>query len=322
MHKVSRVQLCEKMKKTSNFIYYIGIMFVVFFWGLSSVIYSYFYDFYSASVLTSIMTFFSFLFFLVLGIKKLKYLNTKYFTVGLPICALTAFAGVLQRIGLQYTTPAHYAFLEHISCVVVPVTMFIIVRKRPSVAQIVASASCLLGCFIMSGMWSSLSINLGDILCLLAGVLYGVCAALLGTYAKDLDITLYMIFYTFCYFAVSFVLAVSMNFINIGGAPMEKAVFTFDIPLILLVILVGIIDIAICWMLRNLAVQHIDPSKISVISPFSAVITGVVSVIFGIDHPSFGLLVGGTLIMIAALLPVIYDIIQEKKQEKSKGTDI
>ena len=95
------------MKAKSNFIYYLGIMFVVFFWGFSSVIYSYFYDFYSASVLTSIMTFFSFLFFLALGIKKFKLLNSKYFKVGLPICALTALAGVLQRIGLQYTTPAH-----------------------------------------------------------------------------------------------------------------------------------------------------------------------------------------------------------------------
>ena len=303
------------MKTKSNFIYYLGIMFVVFFWGFSSVIYSYFYDFYSASVLTSVMTFFSFLFFLALGRKKLKLLNSKYFKVGLPICALTAFAGVLQRIGLQYTTPAHYAFLEHISCVVVPVTMFIIVKKKPSAAQIVASAACLVGCFIMSGMWSSFSVNSGDILCLSAGVLYGLGAALLGTYAKDLDITLFMIFHTFCYFAVSFILAVTMNFINIGGAPMEKAIFTPSIPLILLVIAVGIVDIAICWMLRNLAMQHIDPSKISVISPFSAVITGVVSVICGIDSLSYGLVIGGALIMIAALLPVIADIIKEKREK-------
>ena len=305
------------MKTRSNLIYYLGITFVVFFWGLSSVIYSYFYDFYSASVLTSIMTFFSFLFFLALGIKKFKLLNSKYFKIGLPICALTALAGVLQRIGLQYTTPAHYAFLEHIAWVVVPVTMFLIVRKRPSVAQIVASAVCLAGCFIMSGMWNALSINLGDILCLSAGILYGVCAALLGTYAKDLDITLYMVFYTFCYFAVSFILAITMNFINIGGEPMEKAVFTPNMPLILLVIAVGIVDIAICWMLRNLAMQHIDPSKISVISPFSAVITGVISVICRIDTLSYSLIIGGTLIMIAALLPVVADIIKEKREIKN-----
>ena len=307
------------MKARSNFIYYLGISFVVFFWGLSSVIYSYFYDFYSASVLTSIMTFFSFLFFLILAIKKFRNINAKYFKIGLPICVLNALAGVLQRIGLQYTTPAHYAFLEHIACVVVPITMFIIIRKRPSVAQIIACISCLAGCFIMSGMWSSMSINFGDILCLSAGVLYGVCAALIGTYAKDLDITLFMVFHTFCYFAVSFILAVSMNFIKIGGAPMEKAVFTFDIKLLLLVIAVGLIDIAICWLLRNLAIQHIDPSTISVISPFSAVITGVVSVILGIDSLSFGLIGGGTLIMIAALLPVVDEIRAEKKALKNQN---
>jgi len=305
------------MKTRSNFIYYLGISFVVFFWGLSSIIYSYFYDFYSASVLTSIMTFFSFLFFVLLAIKKFKKLNSKYFKIGLPICVLNALAGVLQRIGLQYTTPAHYAFLEHIACVVVPITMFIIIRKKPSVAQIIACVSCLAGCFIMSGMWSSFSVNSGDILCLAAGVLYGLGAALLGTYAKDLDITLFMIFHTFCYFAVSFILAVTMNFINIGGAPMEKAVFTFNIPLLILVIAVGLVDIAVCWLLRNLAMQHIDPSKISVISPFSAVVTGIVSVICLIDTLSFELIIGGTLIMIAALLPVVADIIKEKRGLKN-----
>ena len=48
--------------------------------------------------------------------------------------------------------------------------------------------------------------------------------------------------------------------------------------------------------------KHVDASVVSVIMPFSAVITGVVSVIFGIDTLSFNLVAGGLLGVAAVII--------------------
>ena len=110
--------------------YYAALLFVVGFWGISSVMYPYFYQYYSAAVLTSIMTLFSALVFWIVARKKLSQLNGQFLKIALPICCLNGFANVLNRIGLQYTTPANYAFFEHVSCIVVPVMMFVFIRRK------------------------------------------------------------------------------------------------------------------------------------------------------------------------------------------------
>ena len=183
----------QAMKTRARWPYYAALLFVVFFWGCSSIIYSYLYKYYSASVLSAIMTFFSFLFFLALSWKRFAKFDASYLKFGLPACLLSSLAGVMQRIGLQYTTPAHYAFLEHIACVVVPIVVFLLVRKKPSISQGFSVVFCLVGCFIISGADFSSAFNIGDVLCFLSGILYGVSSALIGTYGKRLDTVLFML---------------------------------------------------------------------------------------------------------------------------------
>lgn len=254
------------------------------------------------------MTFFSALFFLIMSRKKLKFLDRRYLKIALPICLLNALANVLQRIGLQYTTPANYAFFEHLSCVVVPVMMFVFVRKKITMLHVVAGICCLTGCFVLCGLDVSSGIfvlGIGDALCIIAGVLIGICVAAIGAFTKDLDTTLFMLLYMACYFLVSLLMAVGLDCVRIDGVPMEQAVFTPHLPLLLLVIVFGLVDIAICWLLRTEAIRNIDPVTVATVSPFSAVITGTVSVLAGIDRFSSNLVVGGALIMVAVLLPEI-----------------
>ena len=303
----------QTLKTRPQWPYYLALLFVVFFWGCSSIIYSYLYNYYSASVLSAIMTFCSFLFFLVWSRKKLHSFDGSYLKYGLPACILSALAGVMQRIGLQYTTPAHYAFLEHIACVVVPIAVFLLVRRKPSLMQSISVVVCLVGCFVISGADFSSAINIGDVLCFSAGILYGLSAALIGTYGKTLDTGLFMLMYTLIYFLVSLGLAFSMNSILINGIPMEQANLSLNIPLLLAVAVLGIVDIGICWFLKNLAVQRIDPTTVATISPFSAVIAGVLSVILQIEPISSKLVVGGILIMIATLLPELPTLLRIKK---------
>lgn len=286
-------------------IYYIALAFVVCFWGVSSVLYTYLYRYYSASALCTLMTFFCALFFLILTRKKWRLFDRRYLRIALPICGLNALACMLQRIGLQYTTPAKYAFLEHLCCVVVPIMMLVFTKKCPARAQWCASLLCLTGCFILSGVSFSGggSISLGDALCATAGILFGVCVAAVGTFTKGMDATLYMLVHTGTYFVVSLATTLLLDRVTVGGVPMEEAIFTFEWRALAPAILIGLVDIALCWLLKTVVTRHIDPTTTAVVGPFSAVITGVVSVLAGMDTPSPNLLIGGSLIFIAAILP-------------------
>ena len=298
-------------------LYYVALSFVVLFWGFSSVGYYYFYKYYSAAVLISIMTLFSAIFFWIIAGKKLKQLDKRYWKIALPICLLNSFANVIQRIGLQYTTPANYAFFEHLSCVVVPVMMFVFIRKRPTILQAIAGVCCLVGCFILCGVSFSSAqstFGIGDVLCIISGVLLGICVAAIGAFTKKLDAVLFMVFYMTAYFVVSLLMAVGMHFVRIGGVPMEQAVITWDMPLLLLVIVFGLVDIALCWLLRTEAIRRIDPVTVATVSPFAAVITGIVSVLVGIDQLTPKLVIGGSIIFASAVIPEVIEAISVRKK--------
>ena len=297
--------------KRPRWVYYAALVFVVVFWGVSSVLYTYFYKYYSAAVLTGIMTFFSAVFFWILAGKRLKKMDKKFLKVAVPICALNALANVVNRIGLQYTTPANYAFFENISCVVVPVMMFLFVRKKPKLIQGIAGVSCLIGCFIMCGVKLSggNAIGIGDALCLLSGALVGVCLAAIGAYGKDLDVILFMVVYMTAYFLVSVLLAVGLN-----AAAIEPIKWTGGWPMLLLAAVFGLVDVALCWLLRTMAIQHIDPVTVATVSPCYAVITGVLSVCVGIDKLTPNLVIGGSIIFISAVVPELLDALSIRKK--------
>ena len=95
--------------RTSMF-YYALLLLVVIIWGLDPVVYTYFYESFSAGMLSVVSTGAAFVFFVVLSNKKLLNISAECLRVALPISFLKAAANIFQRIGLQYTTPAAYSF--------------------------------------------------------------------------------------------------------------------------------------------------------------------------------------------------------------------
>ena len=299
--------------------YYLALFFVVIVWGLDPVIMSYFYRYFSASMLTAIGTGVSFVMLLFVSRKRLHLLNARYFKVAAPVSALNSVACLLQKIGLQYTTPANYAFLEHLSCVVVPIMLFILVRKRPTLPQAISAVLCLGGCFILCGVGTAgpTVLAFGDILCALAGILLGACVALTGVFGKGLDMSLYMVVHMGVYFFISVISTLALNFITLGGAVAEPIRFTFNLGLLLLAALFGLISIGLCWLLKNLATVKTDPTAVAIISPFAAVISAVVSVLLGQDALRYNLVIGACLILGAVLFSDLPSPTGRKPQKKT-----
>ncbi len=284
-------------------IYYLALGTVILTWGLDPIINSYFYKFFSASLLCSICTFASAVMFIILSFKDLKKINIDYIKIAVPICTLNALANLFQRIGLQYTTPANYAFLEYLSVAVVPFALLVMTGKKPTFIQLIASFICICGCFVFSGAsLSGFDIGIGEILCALAGVLGGICVSATGVYVKKLDVKLYITIYMCIYFLTSLCMTVGLNNIKRDGVPLEKIKFVLNPSIIIILLFFGLFSVGICWLLRTEALKHISPAKVVILNPFSAIITGVVSIIIGYDNISVRFVVGGILILVAALI--------------------
>jgi drug/metabolite transporter (DMT)-like permease len=309
----------ETAPQGSKIKYYTALLFVIFIWGVDPLIMSFFYRFYSATALTALGAFFSLLMFLAVARVRHVKLDKRYLKIAVPIAVINSVACLLQKIGLQYTTPANYAFLEHLSCVVVPLTVWIAAKKRPSLSQCLAGFVCIAGCFILCGAdLGSSSGGVGNVLCAAAGILLGIAVAAIGIYACELDKILYVSVYMAVYFIISLVSMPVLNFITVRGVAMERLRFSFSFPIIALAILFGLLSTGICWLIKNTAIIHTDPTAVAVISPLSAVISGVLSVGLGLDALTPNLAVGAAVILFAIIISGAGEWIGKRIKRKEK----
>ena len=303
-------------KSNMKAISYMGLFFVVFVWGAVPLFTLQLYKFYSPTIRVCFSELVLVVAYLFLARKHLKEFNISYLKIGIPTGIFMTLANICQKIGLLYTTPAKYAFLENLSCITVPVIMFILAKKKPRFTTILGCIVCLFSTFVLNGAsFSGDAFGVGEIPCGLAGLLYGFNIALTGLYARKLNTALYLATQAVTSFFVSLLFSVIFNFVSIptqeGARIIEPIVFSFKPLHMLFVILLALISSALCWTIRTNAMKHIDASIVAVIMPFSAAVTGIFSVFAGTDIFSPKLVLGIMLGLFAIMLSSFDDIFKK-----------
>ncbi|MBO5316128.1 MAG: DMT family transporter [Clostridia bacterium] len=298
----------EEKKSGAVAPYYLSLCFVIFVWGMCPVINPYIYTVFSPTVCSGIGGLAAALSLVIMNFKNLKMINADYLKIAIPTGIINSVASIIQKIGLLYTTPARYAFLENLSCVVVPVMMFFLVRKKPGAIKIIASVLCLFGCFMLAGADTSCGMGVGELLCSLSGILYGFNIALTAVYATKLISGLYVLLHMVVHVFVSFAATISLNYIEIGGTPIEPMRFEWNFEMLAIIVVVAILSNTLCWTLRTDAMKHIDATIVAVMMPFSAVVTGLVSVALGLDSISYSFVIGALIVLLASILSGLGDL--------------
>lgn len=296
---------------------YVMIIIVVFIWGVSPPLNVYMNDKYSVALRGTVISAISAITLLIICCKKLKELNLQYLKA-IPTGVFLSLASLVQKIGLIYSTPTKYAFLENISCIVVPVILFFAIKKKPDILTIISCILCVVGVFMLSGMnfsAASMSFGIGEVLCALAGVLYGINIAYTGIYIKKFNTLLYLLIQQITSTIVSFISVILLAAIKIDGVPIEIIKFSWDFGGILLLVALALVSNVLCWFLRTYAMKFVNATAVSIMMPFSAAITGVVSVLFGMDVLNIELVVGGLIVLAAAILSGVADIKYESKNQ-------
>ena len=288
----------------SRAVYYAALVCVIFIWGSTPVINKYLYKVYSPTACTMIIGLCSAIALLIISRKKLRLmLSRRFLAVAVPTGLINAFASIIQKIGLETTTPSRYSFLENLSCIAVPILTYFFTGRRPRPIKLIGAVLCLVGCLVLTGGDAAGGgIGIGEVLCALAGIMYGVNIAATAAFAKKLYAPLYVAMHMIIQFVVSAITGVALNYIKLGGEVIEQFRFVFDLRYILIMIAMALVSNTLCWVVRTTVIKYIDATAVAVMMPFSAVVTGVLSVLAGTDQPTLNLLFGALIGVFASVL--------------------
>ena len=296
----------NKVSKKQKTVWFLALLLVVLIWGLSPINANFLLEnFFSAPFYSTAVGIIAFVSLLLINIKKLKLLNKDYFKLAIPTGIVLGLAELVQKIGLPLTTPARYAFLEQLSVVVVPILMFIFTKQKPTIFKILGAVLCLAGSFILSGVdFSSgeISFGFGEVLCALAGVLFGVNISLTGAFAKKLDSALYVMVQMGVYIFVGIGYALISSLPVFGGSFAESFAFNFTPLSALLLVGATLLASVLCWILRTNCMKYIDATIVAIVTPCSAVVTGIASVLFGTDQFTSNFIIGGLVAVFAVII--------------------
>ncbi len=270
--------------KKPQIFYMLMLVLVVTIWGIAPNLSKFLLGHYSPAIKSAAASAVAFFALLIITSRKLKHLNLTYFKIALPTGIFYSAACILQSVGLKYTTPTMSTFLENLSCLVVPVLIWLMTKRRPTIFKFIAAVLCITSVYILGGAKLDGALSYGNILCGIAGLFYGVNIAITGIKAreKNLDASLYLLIQFGVHFVISTVYAFSF----------EDIEFSYDPKLISLLVGVTLVSTVLGWIIRTNCLKHLDPTFVAVVMPFSSVITTVISICIGNDKLTWYLVVG------------------------------
>ena len=244
--------------------------------------------------------------------KGFKKINKSYLLTAIPAGIILAMAYIFQFTGLKYTDPSKNAFLENISCITIPIFMFVFIREKPTWYNIVAALICVVGSIFLIGNGFAILhffdnvTFLGDGLSAIGGLFFGLDIAFTKVYCKDKDPLLYV----FLQLCVLTIVCFAYTFI-FEGAIFHTLAFSIDWLSVLEVLFLGIVCTALCWVARAWAMKYIDALTVSLLVPLSAVVATTLSIAFKMEEFNLNLFVGGLIILLSIAVSAIFDYRKE-----------
>lgn len=213
------------------------------------------------------------------------------------ILGITLFMGfITQTIGLKYTSASNSAFITGVYMLFIPFIQPIIVKKKPSVANIIGIIVSMAGLYLLTG-FSGTDFNTGDFFSLLCALSFAFQIVLYDKFAKQTDhiSLLYgqiiiMVFFS-AFFSVFFEMFIFQDFI-----------FRVNNEVILSLIFNSLLASLLALFLANKYQKYTSPVKAGIIYNSEQVFAVIFSFFILGEILGFIQYVGGAIIISGILI--------------------
>ncbi|GHV82952.1 transporter [Spirochaetia bacterium] len=232
------------------------------------------------------------------------------------------FAASLQQIGLLWTTAGNSGFITGIYVVLVPIFGIFLGRKT-GIPTWIGALLTLSGLFFVSGVFDFDSINRGDMLTAISGVLWTVHVLLIDSFVKKIDaIKLSCGQFTVCGILslAAAAAGISTKLGLSGGVEIFSKAFCFaslaDVAVPLLY--GGICSVGIAYTLQAVAQKTAPPAHASIILCLESVFAALGGVLLLHEKPGTWTVLGFCL-MLSGMLATQWDVINPFNHSKDKS---
>ena len=277
----------------------LGLIFVTINWGLSFVFIKSSLDVMPPLYMLGIRFTIGGLILGIIFIRRVISAGKSMMIHGIIIGVMLFAAEVFQTYGCKYTTAGKNAFLTTIYVILVPFLHFLFNRVKPRMRYVVAAIVGFTGIGLIS-LTEKFSIEIGDSLTLVSGVLYAVQIVIIARYAAK-DDTLVLAVWEFIVTGVLSLIAAPA-----ASGPMTAAMFTEGTigSLIFLIIFPTIFG----YGLQTVCQKYAPPAPASLIMGMEAVFGAIASYIF-LGEIMTPRMITGCVLMVLAMVMVELDII-------------
>lgn len=237
-------------------------------------------------------------------------LNGPCLRAGLVLALVTFLAFWVQTIGLADTTPGKNAFLTATYCVIVPFLLWIVARKRPTLANVGAAVLCIAGIGLVSMTASSFRLEFGDLMTLLCAVFFAAQIIAISHYAQQFNVLALTVY--------QFLFGGLMGLV-LGGltepAP-TLAVLTPDFLFNLFYLVV--FASGLCYLFQNVGLAHVAPTQGSLLLSLESVFGVLASVLLYGEVVTGRMMLGFVLIFAAILISELAPTLKAKRLEQKR----
>ena len=227
------------------------------------------------------------------GKRLLKLSKESYMGGGLlGLCVICAY--LFQTYGLMFTTPGKNAFLTATYCVLTPLLTWLIYKKKPGKAVLLAAVLCLagIGCVSLNGGEGEAAFNIGDALTLGCGVFFALQIVFLEKYREEVD--------AFSLNAMQF--GIAGIFCTILALIFEPIPTNIPVDVWLAIGYMSLVVTALCFFLQAWTLKYVSGAIGSLIMSLESVFGVLISVLFYDEKLTVILVIGFALIFAAVVL--------------------
>lgn len=213
---------------------------------------------------------------------------------GIIVGVFLFLAFALQTFGLSYTTAAKNAFLTAMNVIFVPILTSLFYKKRPSNQVIFAALMSFIGVGLLT-LNSEYSLNIGDLLSLLCGLMFAAHIFSIGHFSKGK--TFDVISFVFFQFITAAILSIIMMF-----AVDDITTLNLEPKGLLAALYLGLFSTLLAFFMQNYSQKYVDASRTSIILANEAVFATLMAFIILKESISLKMAIGSILVFSAIIL--------------------